>query len=135
MRRKALRDPEASARRAIPDEALCAQTMNDPEAGPLFRALQSSTMERMAERIAGTKNDIAQSREPFDYPLEQLRSPVLVVHGSADDVAPFALSEHLAVRAPCAELLATNGGHVTLFTHRAVIQPRVRRFLEAHAGA
>jgi pimeloyl-ACP methyl ester carboxylesterase len=130
--RRAQRDPEAAAARSIPDPVLRAKTLHDPVAGPLLLALQASTVERLAERLPGTRNDIAQSSRPFDYPLERLAAPVLVVHGSADPIAPFAAAERLVARAPRAELLATPGGHVTLFTHLHDIQPRVREFLSVH---
>jgi len=131
MRRKAADDPEGMARRAIPDADLRAQTLNDPEAGPLLGEHLASTMERMAERLPGTRNDIHQSRKPFAYPLERIQAPVLVVHGAADEAVPFAQAESLAAKLPRRELLAIPGGqHVCLFTHRRLIQPRVRQFLE-----
>lgn len=130
MARKAAADPDKAARRSIPDPALRALTLQDPEAGPLLMALQRSVMERMAARLPGTENDIAQSRSSFDYPLEQIRAPVLIVHGTEDEAVPFAQAKALAARVPRAELLAISGGrHVSLFTHRRVIQPRVRQFL------
>lgn len=133
LRRKAEREPESMARRSIPDPELCARTLADPETGPLLRALQVSTMDRMAERLAGTRNDIAQSRRPFAYPLERILAPMLAIHGDADKAAPFAHSEALAARVPHGEFLAIPGGeHVSLFTHRAVIRARVRGFLQSH---
>lgn len=135
MRRKAERDPEASARRSIPDAALRARTVRDPEAGPLLRALELSTLERMAERLPGTEVDIATSRSDLGFPLEALRVPVLAVHGTADRGAPFAQARAVAERVPGAELLAIEGGeHVTLFTHLAEVRARVGPFLTRHAG-
>ena len=131
MRKKAADDPEGAARRAIPDPALCAQTLNDPEVGPLLREHLASTLERMADRLPGTRNDIRQSRAPFAYPLERIQAPALVVHGAKDEAVPFANAESLAARLPRGELLAIpDGRHVSLFTHRRLIQPRVSRFLE-----
>lgn len=133
MRRKVADDPESAARRSMPDAALRAQTLNDPEVGPLYREFQSCVMERMVERLPGTKNDIAQTRAPFSYPVEAIRTPALIVHGTADEAVPFAQAESLAARLPCAELLAIpEGRHVSLFTHRRLIQPRVRQFLAAN---
>lgn len=107
-----------------------ALTLSDPEAGPLMLALQSSTMERMAERLPGTENDIRQSRLPFAYPLERISSPLLAIHGTADEAAPFAQARALAARVPGAELLAIKGGtHVVLFTHLHEIRARVMQFL------
>ena len=112
--------------------ALRAPALNDPEAGPLMMALQSSTMERMAERMPGTQNDIRQSRLPFDYPLERISVPLLVVHGTADQAAPYTHAQSLASRVPKAELLSIEGGeHAALFTHLHEIRERVVPFLEA----
>lgn len=136
LRRRLARDPEAPARRAILDPALRARTLADPEAGPLFRALLASTTDRLPLRIEGTRRDVRTGRGPAP-PLEQVRVPTLVIHGTADRTVPFA--QHgavLARRIPGAELLALEGGeHVALFTHRAVITPRVDAFLRAHAPA
>lgn len=134
MRRKLESDPEKAARESIPDPALRARTLQDPEVGPLFRALQTSTLERLAERMPGTLNDIRQSRLPFAYPLELIRNPMLAVHGDTDRMAPFAHAQALARRVPGAELLAIAGGeHVSLFTHREEIRARVTEFLKRHA--
>ena len=84
MRKKAAKNTEMPARRAIPDAVLREQTLNDPEAGPLLRANLLRTMERMADRLAGTRNDIMQSRLRFAYPVERIAAPVLIVHGDGD---------------------------------------------------
>jgi pimeloyl-ACP methyl ester carboxylesterase len=133
MARQAGRDPDAAATRSIPDDALRARTLAHPEAGPLLRALQASTGDRMALRLPGTENDIATTRRELAFPLERVRVPALAIHGTADRVAPFAMSRALAERVPGAELLAIEGGeHVALFTHLDVIRARVRAFLAAH---
>ena len=133
LRGKAARDPERVARRSIPDPAMRAHTLKDPEAGPLLAALQLSTVDRMTERLPGTRNDIAQSRLPFTYRLERIAAPLLVVHGTADEAVPFAQARALAAKVPGAELLAIEGGrHVSLFTHLHAIRARVAQFLETH---
>jgi pimeloyl-ACP methyl ester carboxylesterase len=130
MQKKAAANFDKAAQRSIPDPVLRAEVLNDPEVGPIFRDHVIGTFDRMSERIAGTENDIAQSRLPFDYPVEQIAAPVLVVHGTDDEAVPFAQAEALASRVKCGELLAIEGGrHVSLFTHRQLIQTRVRAFL------
>jgi pimeloyl-ACP methyl ester carboxylesterase len=130
MRTKAANDPEGAARRSIPDPELRKRTLDDPQAGPLMRALQLSVLDRMADRMPGTYNDIAQSRAPFNYPVERITAPALIVHGTADDGVPFEQAERLARRIPGAELLKIAGGtHSCLFTHLSTIQPRVRDFV------
>jgi pimeloyl-ACP methyl ester carboxylesterase len=133
MRRKTARDPEAAARRSIPDAAPRARTVADPDAGPLMHALQLSTMDRMALRLPGTELDIATSRADLRYDLERLSIPVLAVHGTADRGAPFEQARALVARVPGAELLAIEGGeHVALFTHLADVRARVGPFLRRH---
>jgi pimeloyl-ACP methyl ester carboxylesterase len=135
MRRKLERDPVEGARRSIADPALRERTVRDPEAGPLMAALQRSTMDRMALRIPGTEDDIATSRSALAG-LESISVPVLAVHGTADQAAPFAQAEAIARTVPGAELLAIEGGeHVALFTHLAQVRARVGPFLAGHARA
>jgi pimeloyl-ACP methyl ester carboxylesterase len=135
MSRKAARDPEASAQRSILDPAVRERTLRDPEAWPLMRALQASTLDRMALRLPGTEVDIATGRAALGG-LEAISVPVLAVHGTADRIAPFAQGEAVATRVPGAELLAIEGGeHVALFTHLAEVRTRVGPFLRKHARA
>lgn len=133
MGRKALADIDRMASRSIPDPELRAKTLQDPEVGPLFRALMESTCSRMAERIPGTENDIAVTRST-DYPLEEIAVPVLVIHGTEDSMVPF--EQHgkvLASHIPGAELLAIEGGeHVSIFTHNREVRARVAAFLREH---
>ncbi len=132
MSRRALKNPEQSARRSIPDPIVRARTLNHPEAGPLMMALQQSTMDRLPQRLPGTENDIRQSRRRFDYPLEEISVPLLAVHGTADKVVPFEQTRSLAGRVPGAELLAVEGGeHVSLFTHLDEIRARVTGWLSS----
>lgn len=134
MRRRSARAPEKRARRSIRDPEVRARTFADPEAGSLFRQLLATTGDRFAQRIDGTQQDVRFGRQPSP-PLEDVRVPTLVIHGTEDRVVPF--DHHgavLARRIPGAELLALEGGeHFALFTHRALIKPRLDAFLRAHA--
>ncbi len=132
-RRQLERRPEEAAVRAIPDPALRARTLADPEAWPLLLALMRSTSDRMAARLAGTDNDIRLTRRTT-YPLERIAAPALVVHGTADSVASFDHGQALSARIPGADLLAIEGGeHVSIFTHRDLVRARALPFLRAHA--
>ena len=107
-----------------------ARTLDDPEAGPMLIELQLSTLDRLAERMPGTQNDIAQSQQPFHYPVEQITAPVLLIHGTADKIVPIAQATALAARLPHAETMFVEGGeHVTLFTHLHEVRARVRHFI------
>jgi pimeloyl-ACP methyl ester carboxylesterase len=131
-RKAAKRDPEAAARRSIPDPGLRERTLADPKAGPLLRELLASTSHRTALRLPGTLNDVAVTRAR-SYPLERVSVPVLVLHGTEDRLVPFARhGKVLAERIPGAELAALEGGdHVAIFTHREEAKARVVRFLSA----
>jgi len=134
MQKKAQANMEQAASRSISDPALCKRTLQDPEAGPLFTELLTSTADRMAQRMPGTMNDIAVTSSTA-YPLEKIAVPTLIIHGTADRMVPY--EQHarpLATRISGADLLTIEGGeHVSIFTHRAVVLPRVARFLREHS--
>jgi pimeloyl-ACP methyl ester carboxylesterase len=135
MERKAASlDRDTAATRSIPDAALRARTLADPEAGPLLRELLASTWTRMADRLPGTVNDVAVTRAGA-LPLGLVRVPTLVVHGSADRVVPFAAhGKVLAERIAGASLAVLEGGdHVAIFTHLREARAQVAAFVERHA--
>jgi pimeloyl-ACP methyl ester carboxylesterase len=122
---------EARLRRAIRNPAQRARLQADADALALFDELQGATVRHMPERMAGTLNDIANSRAHFKYPLERIAPPVLLAHGDADEVAPFAASAEFADRNPGAQLLRLRDGeHVALFTHRGEVQAAVAELLD-----
>jgi pimeloyl-ACP methyl ester carboxylesterase len=135
MQRQVERDPARAAGRSIEDPALRRRTLGDPHAGPLLEALVRSTSDRMPLRLAGTDRDIRVTRER-EYPLESLAVPVLAVHGTADEAAPFSHAERLATRVRQAELVRVEGGsHAAIFTHSAEVRPKVACFLGDTAPA
>jgi len=84
--------------------------------------------------MPGTENDVAVTRSELAFPLETISAPLLVVHGTDDDLAPFTQAQEIARRVPGAELVALEGGrHVAIFTHRDRARAGVTRFLRAHA--
>ena len=132
VRWRARRDPERSAIRAIADEAVRTRTLGHHEAGPLMRELQSSTMSKLARRLPGTLNDMEQFSAISRLPLDRINAPILVIHGTADRVVPFAHAKRVADEAPNAELFAIEGGeHVSIFTHIDEIRARIGAFFEA----
>jgi len=135
MKGKASQDLERFLRRSVSDPDVLARTVQDPEVRPLLEEMMRMSTDRVAQRLPGTFNDVTVT-QTRDYPLEQIAVRTLVVHGTADPFVPF--EKHgrmLAARIPGAELLAVEGGeHVTIFTHRAAVQPRVVGFLRANAN-
>jgi pimeloyl-ACP methyl ester carboxylesterase len=105
--------------------------MGDPDTAALFTGLQLSVLDRMAARIAGTDNDIEQTRTEMAWALERIAVPTLVIHGTKDSAVPHEQAVRLAATVPGAQLLTIEGGeHASLFTHRAEIRQRVDSFLD-----
>lgn len=135
IRRGAQRDPKRGLERAAPDAAMRARLLANSEAFALYQELGTSMLDRMGRRIAGTQNDIDQTRCPTAWPLEALAVPTLAVHGTADSMAPYAHAKALKERAR-AELMTIEGGeHISIFTDREAVRSRVERFLKANAPA
>lgn len=131
LRWRSRRNPEAAAERAIRDPEVRARTLRHPEAGPLLRALQATVFDRMARRLPGTANDIAQFARLAQLPDHPVTAPVALVHGEADTIVPFHHATAVRQRVPASELLAIPAGeHVALFTHldrvRQVAAPFLR---------
>ncbi|RJR42079.1 MAG: alpha/beta hydrolase [Deltaproteobacteria bacterium] len=136
FRKKAARDLEAMAKRSIRDPEILQRTINDAETWPLFSTMLLSTFDRLWLRLDGTENDIEISRTAA-FPLEDLQPPVLIVHGTQDQLVPFAANaKGFESRVPNAELLAVEGGeHVAIFTHRSEVKPKVIEFMQRHFTA
>lgn len=131
--KKAEKNVTAAAKRSIGDAEILTRTINDAETWPIFSTMLLSTSDRMRHRLGGTENDIEITRN-VTYPLENLSSPVLIVHGTEDRLLPFeAHAKIFKARVPNAELLAVEGGeHVAIFTHRDIVRDKVIKFMKTH---
>lgn len=136
FRRKAEKNLEAAAKRSIRDPEILARTINDAETWPLFSTMLLSTFDRMGQRLTGTKNDIEITRTTT-YPLKDLNVPVLIVHGTEDQLVQFDVhAKKFEADLPNAELLAVDGGeHVAIFTHRNMVRAKVIEFMGRHFTA
>jgi pimeloyl-ACP methyl ester carboxylesterase len=124
------RKPRQSGLRSVRDEAVLDRTLADPEAGPLMLALQSSIFPRLADRVAGTTNDMQQLAALGAFPLDELKPPVLAVHGTGDRIVPFAHAQAVEKSAQNVQLLVIGGGeHVALFTHLRDVRAAMAEFL------
>lgn len=67
---------------------------------------------RHPNRCEGIINDMVQadSIQPEDYPLENIKVPTLIIHAINDPVVPFANGEHTAQKIPNAKFLRINDG-------------------------
>jgi pimeloyl-ACP methyl ester carboxylesterase len=133
FRKKAEKNLEAVAKRSIRDPEILARTIKDVDIWPLFSTLLLSTFDRMGQRLAGTENDIEITRTAT-YPLENLDVPVLVVHGTEDQLVKFDVHAKMyETRVPNVELLAVDGGeHVAIFTHRNMGRAKVKEFMQRY---
>lgn len=122
--------PERAIRQSILDADMRRRTLADPEAGPLIRALQRSTMTRLNKRMPGLLNDTANCAAIDALPIGVVKAPVLVIHGKADRVVPFAHAERVSQILPEAHLLEIpEGEHVALFTHLGDVRAATGRLL------
>lgn len=130
LHKKALKDTAAVAARSIRDPDIFSRTVENTDVWPLFSAMLLSTFDRMHLRMDGTMNDI-RITQSTDYPLEDLKVPVLVVHGTQDSLLPFDTHAlELARRIRSADLLTVEKGeHVAIFTHRDAVRPGVVAFM------
>ncbi len=81
-------------------------------------------------RMDGYENDMAQFAVMKEYPLEQIRVPTLIVHGTQDEDVPFDDATLLLQKAPRAKLLALAGGdHASFYTYAKVVMPALEDFL------
>ena len=95
-----------------------------------------STYYRMYKRITGTSNDIQITRTE-SYALESIKCPVMVIHGTIDQLVPYRVHAQMyARRVPQTELVTVEEGeHVSIFTHRNLVRPRVAAFMQHHFTA
>jgi pimeloyl-ACP methyl ester carboxylesterase len=81
----------------------------------LARYLYESMQLGLAPGADGWWDDDLAFAEPWGFDLEQIRTPVLLLHGRQDRFVPFSHGEWLAGRIPGVETrLSDNDGHLTL---------------------
>jgi pimeloyl-ACP methyl ester carboxylesterase len=129
MRDKAMNNLEKAAQRSITNPVCLQNLMADAEAWALYRDFTLTTFDRMAQRLAGSENDFLIT-QTYEYPLEEITVPTLIVHGSDDPFVNFAEhAETASRRIARAELLKLAGGeHAAIFTHRKNVQKRLNVF-------
>ena len=82
-------------------------------------------------RQSGYQNDLAQFERITSYPLERIKTPVFILHGTCDKEVPFEHAKYLAQGVPHAKLYAIRGGsHMAFFTHAKMAMPEIRAFLD-----
>lgn len=130
MRRRLMDDPLSGAMRSIGDPDLAARTLAHPLAGPLFLAVQHSSLSQMSRRLPGTLVDTEHYLAMPKPPYERIAAPVLSIHGDADPVVPIAHSTQLVDAVPHARrVILAGGGHMALFSHLDEVRAAVADFL------
>ena len=85
-------------------------------------------------RRAGSSNDLFSFVHLPQYPLSEIRQPTLVIHGTADRVAPWSNAEFGANAIPQAQLIRIPGaGHGVFLVQHHWLAPKILEFLKAHA--
>ncbi len=87
-------------------------------------------MHPVSLRQAGILNDIAS--HAFEYPVQQITTPTLVIHAVDDPLVPFSIGEHTANNVPGAELVVLESGGHLLVGQNARIKSEITNFLKQH---
>lgn len=84
-------------------------------------------------RLSGMLNDARQIDDLEEIPLESIRVPTLVIHGTRDQVVPFSQGVRSASRIPGARFLPVfEGTHYCILTHLELTRPVIMDFLNDH---
>ena len=122
--------PQLSQTAGVPDLWLMlpADLRREPRVVEQAVALVATTFP-LDLRQAGTANDCVQISQLADHPLEQIRVPTLLVHGTADKSVPYTQSLAAAQLIPGAEVVTIqNGTHLsTVFAPEGI--EAIRGFL------
>lgn len=74
-----------------------------------------STAEALRQGGRGAAWELTLLARPWDFRLEEVRAPVRIWHGLADNIVPPAMARHLAAGLPLGELHCLPGeGHLSL---------------------
>ena len=123
-------------------ELLVPFAIDNPEHQPLVSG-QGPKLELMADmvnschlfndRYDGFENDMQQfDRLPL-YPLADIRTPTLILHGTADQNVPFSHAEFVAQTVPQATLKAFEDAiHGVFVTHQEEVTAELTAFLTTH---
>lgn len=130
----ARRWPVLLAYALVPSGESRAAVMDDPRKLSILVELAQAGIQLPAQRRAGTANDDLQFASLPVLPVERIRAPTLVVHGTDDELVPFYHALFVAGGVPGAELCGIEGGtHAIFATHMDLVQWRLFDFLDNHA--
>ena len=85
-----------------------------------------------SRRREGVTNDACNNAR-LELPLNDLRVPTLIIHGTADNSVPYATAADFATANPDAELYSIEGGdHYISYTHPEEYHSALNEFLRRH---
>jgi len=90
------------------------------------------SMSPFSHRKKGLENDLAQLAAIDKLPLEDIRSPTLVIHGTDDGDVPLHQAQYTASMIPGAELFLVDGGfHILTLSDKAdeIVEKRIDMLL------
>jgi acetyl esterase/lipase len=121
---------------------LVLQAAADPRTPPLAGVVALAPVAdlRLAEELALDGDAVraflggAAADRPDLDPVQQPAppAPVIVVHGSADDIVPLALGRSYVAAHPAARLVEVDGGHFVVIDPRSSAWPQLLTALSAH---
>lgn len=107
--------------------------LSDPVKLSMLMGLAGAGIELPARRRQGSRNDVQQFSALPLLEVKLIPVPTLVIHGTDDDLVPFAHGLYVAENAPLVELQAIEGGsHAILATHAQEVLSRLFSFIGAH---
>lgn len=136
LKKAALRGSEARLVRSFPDPQVRERVVRDPETWALYQTLNAGMFNQLPQRLTGSEDDFVVTAST-DFPLEDVRVPTLIVHGTEDPYVPYERHAVSARDRICDVRLLTlrGGGHAALFSHRAEVRDAVRAFLATPGAA
>lgn len=128
LRAMGLGGDDAMVRRLVPDVANQERLLADPAGLARFEATIWSLWPP-SERMEGWNNDV-EAFAAFDVPVESIRVPTLIVHGTEDVAVPIQHARDLALAIPHAEVKILDGAdHMMPFSHAQEVEAAIEDFL------
>lgn len=125
--------PDLLAQVLVPDVQSQAEVVADPQKLSALITIAQAGIQLPAQRRAGSRNDVQQFASLPVFPVEAMRVPTLVIHGTDDKLVPFTHGLFMARTVPGAELYAIEGGtHAIVVTHAGQVFSRLFAFVDEH---
>jgi pimeloyl-ACP methyl ester carboxylesterase len=125
--------PALLAQVLVPDARSRAEVLADPRKLSALITIAQAGLQFPAQRRAGSRNDVEQFASLPVFPVEGMRVPTLVIHGTDDKLVPFTHGLFMARTVPGAQLCAIEGGtHAIVVTHVDQVFSQLFAFVDKH---